>query len=295
LNRATSEADMSRISFLEEHDIPHGPGDIVFRQRRLGNAIAALLSTTAAAAGLFAPSLGPHFGWEIGPAVYFSYFFGALLTLFAAFAITALKRSLAPTNWLLRLAANGIYLRYRSYLNGDYPGEAVAAFIPVSAIGRIRPAIEKSTRIGSKGSKYNATNRRLEIIVRDADLAPFKSQIERERTRRIATKLGSKGVFRHYPVRIRNADTIEIDWRDTQSSVKPGLKAAVAILGRRFATLPETKTARTDPDHAGRQEQEAQIIALVERGETIQAIKLTKRLYGLSTTEARIFVDELAS
>ena len=58
------------------------------------------------------------------------------------FTWCSLKMSLAPTNWVIRLALNGIYLRYHSYLNGDYPGEPVAAFIPSGAIAWIRPVVE---------------------------------------------------------------------------------------------------------------------------------------------------------
>lgn len=42
-----------------------------------------------------------------------------------------------------------------------------------------------------------------------------------------------------------------------------------------------------------RAKQEVQILGLIEMGETIQAVKVVKSPYGLSTTEAKTFVNEL--
>ncbi|MBC8238868.1 MAG: hypothetical protein H8E30_00175 [Alphaproteobacteria bacterium] len=44
-----------------------------------------------------------------------------------------------------------------------------------------------------------------------------------------------------------------------------------------------------------RRGQETEILNLVEAGEIIQAVKLTKRLYRLSTTDAKAFIDDLTA
>ena len=97
----------------------------------------------------------------MGVLVFFAYLTGALVALLALFASTACRRALAPTNWVLRLVANGVFLRFRSYLNGDYPGEAIAALIPATDIAYVRAVTEKGTRIDGEGSKMSVTHRRL--------------------------------------------------------------------------------------------------------------------------------------
>jgi hypothetical protein len=139
------------------------------------------------------------------------------------------------------------------------------------------------------------THRRLEIKLRDPGLDELKERIAHERKRRIPSRFGSKGVFRHYPVRVRGDDVIQIDWRDTQTATAPGLKAAAAILARRFPARGQTERERPDADALDRHGQEAEILNLVEAGRTIQAVKLTKRLYGFSTTDAKIFIDDLTA
>ena len=273
--------------------MPGAPGDTVFRQAIWVNLVAAVVSVLLTVGFLLGPIAAPWFGQSLGAMGLLNYFVGACFGLFAWLTCRALKMARAPTNWVMRLAPNGIYLRYRSYLNGDFPGEPVAAFIPSGAIAWTGPVIEKGSRIDSDGDRVAVTHRRLEIKLRDPGLDDLKQQIAHERKRRIPSRFGSKGVFRHYPVRVVGDDVIQIDWRDAQTSTRPGLKAAAAILARRYPSREAEHRERPDADGLDRRGQENQIIALVEAGDIIQAVKLTKRLYGLSTTDARAFIDDL--
>ena len=177
---------------------------------------------------------------------YIAYYAGFIVALLILFTWCSLKMSLAPTNWVIRLALNGIYLRYRSYLNGDYPGEPVAVFIPSGAIAWIRPVVKSSTQINSGGEKLSITQRRLEIKFRGSGLADLKQQIDHEHQRRIPARLGNKGVFRHYPVRVTANDAIQIDWRDAHMATTPGFKAAAAILVRHYPSCEAAYNERAD-------------------------------------------------
>ncbi|MBT3534560.1 MAG: hypothetical protein HN478_11830 [Rhodospirillaceae bacterium] len=285
---------MNQIKFLREQEIPASPGDTVFRQGMWRNAIACAVSTTIAAAFLASPHLPPIFGWDPNGGLALAYIIGGIVGLLAWFTWRAVIMARAPTNWVMRLAPNGLYLRYRSYLNGDFPGEPVAAFIPGGAIAWIGPVVEKSRRIDSEGSTIFETHRRLEIKLREAGLDEFKRHLAHERKRQIPSRFGTKGVFRHYPVRAVGDDTIQLDWRDTQTATVPRLKVATAILARRYPSRPLDSRRQPDAADLDRQGQENQIISLVEAGEVIQAVKLTKRLYGLSTTDAKAFIDDLS-
>lgn len=286
---------MSRIRFLQEHEVPQGPGDVVFRQSRWRTGIAFVVIAALTVAFLSSPTLAPYFGWEMKGLVVFAYFGGTFLILFVLFAGTAFRRARQPTNWIMRLAANGIYLRYRSYLNGDFPGEPVALLIPGTDIAYVQPVSEKASEIGARGGKRQVRHWRLEIKLRDEGLDELKEHIVRERKRRIPTRFGSKAIFRHYPVRVLGDDIILVDWRDSRAVTTPSLKAAAAILGRRFPTRAEAERERPDPEQLDRHGQEAEILDLVQAGRTIQAVKLAKRLYGFTTTDAKAFVDDLAS
>lgn len=68
---------------------------------------------------------------------------------------------------------------------------------------------------------------------------------------------------------------------------------ALAILGRQYA-LETSRESDDEPlDRLDREAQESRLLEFVERGDTIAAVTLAKRLYGYDTTEASQFVREM--
>ena len=136
-----------------------------------------------AAVSLASPHLPLMYGWDPNLGYGLAYFVGFAVVLLAWFTWCAVVMGKAPTNWVVRLAANGIYLCYRGFLNGDYPGISVAACIPSGAIAWIGPVTEESSYIDNEGSTIFVTHRRLDIKLRGADLDGFKQHVTRERKR----------------------------------------------------------------------------------------------------------------
>jgi hypothetical protein len=62
----------------------------------------------------------------------------------------------------------------------------------------------------------------------------------------IPARLGNKGVFRHYTVRVTANDAIQIDWRDAHRATTPGFKAAAAILARHYPSCEAEYNERAD-------------------------------------------------
>lgn len=84
-----------------------------------------------------------------------------------------------------------------------------------------------------------------------------------------------------------------MDWSGPDTAIRPRIDKAVKLLGRSYAISESRDSEESALDGLSRAEQEARLIAFVERGETISAVILAKHLYGYDTTEARTFVESL--
>ncbi len=119
-----------------------------------------------------------------------------------------------------------------------------------------------------------------------------------ERTVKVQTgkRVSSSSRARHYPVSVVDGKTIRIEWRSPQEFVVPGVKRAIAALGRQNVTIDSLKREVVDltGDREGeRRSMDDKILHLAERGNLMAATKLARRVYKLSLTEAKQFVEEM--
>jgi hypothetical protein len=111
-----------------------------------------------------------------------------------------------------------------------------------------------------------------------------------DEVRRVMGRKGPNTRYRHTPVRMSSANTLELDW-----TVVPRATALIALQSN-HGVPTETAEATTDYAHLEtltRDEQEKRLRDLVEKGNTIAAIQIARRLYGYDLTRAKQFVDGL--
>lgn len=274
------------LKLLREDEVPVRPFDLVFRGARFGRIVACIIFCTLCAGLLAVGAVMPRISLYWDGVQYVLYPLGIVMLLPAWACWRTMKAMFWPTNWLLRAGLEGLYLRYRSPLNGDYPGDPVAVLVPRPLIRRLGKTVERRRQTDDEGVRWWTNIGCLDIHVRPGELEPLKAALKHERQRRLPTRHGSRTTFLHFPVRVIDDATIRIEWRSSNFATSPRLDRALAILGRHYLT------AGAAPGPVSRLPED-DLLTLAEAGDMIEAMKLAKSLYGFNTTDAKVFVDGL--
>jgi hypothetical protein len=273
------------VRLLRVADVPASERDLLFLHSRARALIAAgaLVAVSVVSTVL---------GWQ-RHALLLYYIAAVLLGALVVFhgLVTARFR---PTNWLVRASDDGLYIKFRSYLNSRFPTDQLTVvFIPYAAIRSARlvrerrevPDHESSRRADSVTIQRGTTV----VLEFSGDVTPVTQAIEEE-TRRVLGRKGPGTRYRHTPVRMSSGNTLELDW-----TVVPRASALLALLSN-HGVPTETAESTTDYAHLEtltRDEQEKRLVGLVGKGDTIAAIRIARRLYGYDLTRAKQFVDGL--
>ena len=271
-----------KIITLKEINIT--PLDIRFKQSSFTIAIGLMLVT-----GLMSGVVFWHYrkGLPLSMAIITC----GILTLFLLVLIMQLKKSLTQDNWILLIKPNQILVKFRSYCNSHYPQEdpQVVSFQP-REIEYARITKQKMISYGKRNSKTLSFHSFLDLCIMRQDLSPLKQQITYEHNVKMQSVNSA-----HYPVSIAGEHIVRLEWRSHHDYVTPGLKKALAALsaeGIKIESLhKETIDLTITP--TDKNVMETKILRLAERGEKIAAIRLTRKVYGLSLSEAKNFVQEL--
>ena len=284
------------LRYLRADEVPRRSGDIVFRSARLAHGL------------VFAISLLVTLGLWLSPVtildspeakrvpIFIPYLMSFFSALFAFVGWRASRAAWRPSNWIVRVASDGLYVKFRSYLNDNMSArDPVVVFIPKAEIGSLRAHHEKTRRPDDEGAGEIVVPRRyLEIELRDpGDIPELAEHLARARARREPGFAGTKMKFNHYPVRAFATGVVRIDWAGPDVSVRPRLPRALAVLGRHYRVATPAESEERPAAELVPEEQEDRLIAMVERGEKIAAVKLARRLYGYDLTEAVAFVEGL--
>src|ERR1700743_1794344 len=101
------------MRLMREIEVPEVPRDRVFRASRF-YAVLFVLAVFAACAAMIL------YRW---PAPRASYYFSAAIVFFLFLGRRFVIARFHPSNWLVRLSDEGLYIHYRSYLNDRMPSE----------------------------------------------------------------------------------------------------------------------------------------------------------------------------
>jgi hypothetical protein len=272
------------VKFLQEQFVPRRAGDVVFRHGRIGPTVAFAVFAVAALAAAAAPLLG----FDLPRPVAYGSSLG--LTLFAWVASGVARAAWGPSNWLLRATPDGLYLKFRSYLNHGMPAsDETVVFLARHQIVTLSALTRATTRPDPEttGGEQRRRRKFLRIRLDGGDLAGLAGHLSRERKR-----WAGSGNFRHRSnhqlVRTIGSGIVEVEWAGMGS-----VERALGLLAPRYPIGAPERIDDRALAGAPRSDLETQVQELAARGETMAAIKLAKRLYGIGTTEAKALVEKL--
>jgi hypothetical protein len=272
------------MKFLRESEVPARPDDIVCRVARLVHLIAGMVLCGLGGGAVSLLAASGDFGrfWPTAAAAVFVVMF----LLMGWGFLGSWRATLRPTAWVLRASVDGLYVKFRSYLNYRFPpNDAIVAFLPRRDVVWLRA---RRTRQGlpleSGEGPTTRTDAGLDIKLR-GDLDALAEQLRLERGR--WSPLGRFGRSRspHFPVTIDREGFIRVEL------ARP--EAVAASLAARYPAIGATDVTLPDFDDLGRDEQEQRILDFAQAGDTMTAIKLARRVYGYDLTQAKNFVDQL--
>jgi hypothetical protein len=203
-----------------------------------------------------------------------------------------------PSNWLVRLTDQGLFIKLRSYLNDHFPEQDfTVVFIAHSEIRSARFVLQKQEvpdrDDGGQPTTMTKTQKLVEVEL-VSETKELADALARERTHAIDGKnLGMTSTrFHHLPVRLAAPDRLHIEW-----NVAPNAQTFLDALSRHTLIQPTQKTKKdyVHLETLSRAEQEARLLELAESGDKIGAIAMARRLYAYDLATAKDFIEGLAS
>jgi hypothetical protein len=154
---------------------------------------------------------------------------GIAFLLFSAITASSLRRALAPANWLVRAGADRMLVKFRSYLNADFPPELPHVLEIMR--GEILAALATRLKLGGKDRSGGAIFET--VVFLDLQLGPSIETSALAECLRRERELRNRGAaWRHYPVTLVDDHTIRIEWRSRHSRIKPSIGQALHLLGQ---------------------------------------------------------------
>ncbi len=203
-----------------------------------------------------------------------------------------------PSNWIVRLTDQGLFIKFRSYLNDHFPEhDLIVVFIAHSEIRSARLILQRQeVPDRDDGSRPTAITKKQKLVEVElsSETKELSDALARERARALDGKnLGKISArFHHLPVRLAAPDRLQIEW-----NVEPNAPTFLDALSHHTLIRPTQETEKdfVHLETLSRAEQESRLLQLVESGDKISAITRALRLYNYDLTQAKDFVEELVN
>jgi hypothetical protein len=274
------------IRLIREKDVPTTTRGPVFHASRLYAVLFALACLGACAAMI-------AFRW---PKPNLAYYLSGVIVLFLLLMHRFVTARFHPSNWLVKVADDGLFIHFRSYLNEHLSAEdPTVVFLAYQDIRSARLVRERLHTLDSEGAKTVQTRRLVELELA-IDPAPLAEALAIECARPGGWEKRWYGrsatLYRDYPVLMQSPPFLRIEWRvvPRASVFLDGLRSHVEI-------APPVTVSEDFANLQGltRTQQEQRLRDLNQRGHTIDAVYIARRLYGLDLTQASKFVKELSA
>jgi hypothetical protein len=271
------------MQLLRLADVPLNRRDKLFYHSRL-RAVAGGLMILAVGLGLLV------FAWlkSVWPAYFVAVVIFLCLLIFHQLILARFR----PSNWLLRLNDDGMFLKFRSYLNDRFPQyDLTVVYLPFSEIRSAKLVREKQELQDYRGHAGTTTKLRkyVELEV-SGDCRQLSEELAKERERVVKGKAISSARYGDFSVRVVGPDRVQIDW-----TVVPPVQTLLDALTRHTLVRPTEASSKdfANLEKLSREQQEARLLELAESGDKIGAIAMARRLYSYDLTAAKQFVEEL--
>ena len=265
-------------------EVPETPRDRLFRASRWHAVLLVVLCAGACAAMI----------WRHWPAPRPAYYISAAILVFLFLMHRFITARFHPSNWLVRMNDEGLFIHFRSYLNEHLPAEdPTVVFLGFKDIRSARRVREWLTVRTMNNSSETQLHRYVELELA-VDPTPLAQALAEECARPGVPEKRwygtSSTLYRDYPVLMQSPPFLRLEWR-----VAPSARAFLKGLEGRVEIAEPISVSRdfTNMQTLTRNEQEKRLRELDQRGETIAAVYLARKLYGLDLTEATDHVKNL--
>jgi hypothetical protein len=207
-----------------------------------------------------------------------------------------------PSNWLIRLSDDGLFVHFRSYLNYHLSeDDLTVVFIPHKEIRSLRLVrqhrdIPEMDGARSRLNSVSEQRRRLVELDLAADSSPLAQALADELRRRGPKETHWYGsastLYKDYPARLASPTLLQLDWK-----VVPSARVFLEAM-QRYTDIAGPLEVSEDYVHLeglSRGEQEAHVLELAETGQTIAAIRIARKLYSCDLTQAKAFIESLVA
>ena len=203
------------------------------------------------------------------------------LGLLWLFYFAMVRKARHPDAWLVRTTMDGLYIKWRSYLNVGWgrTGPQVI-FVPyeqiVSARQHKRHWLSPENQSGGVRHEQHTF---LELQLDTVDLAPLEHQLANERAGKPDGKTVQTTRWGHFPVSVEPGNVLRIEWR-----ARPGVGTLLEQLNARGIPLGAAADSEADL-HATASE--ADVAELARRGDLMTLIRVLRVREALTLADAR--------
>lgn len=224
------------MTLLRDLNVPTRLDDAVFRESRLGRALAALLVTTLVVA--FAA-----LAWKgILPGVLL-WFSEPVLVLYGLVLWGSLLRATGESNWVLRVSDRGVYVKFRSYLHMGLPSnDRTVIFLEPCDLAAVTSHhvwldVPDVNALGQES--VNHLDFTLAPHVR---VEPLRQHLSGEH-QAVHWAWLTRSAWRYFPVKLIGDNVLRIDWRSGSYRLKPGVRRAEAVIRQRIGLQAQGRSA----------------------------------------------------
>src|SRR5262245_31233590 len=266
--------------------VPTAPQDKVYRYSPFRASFVVLI-VVLCAGGLFL------FGWLQD--VWIAYYISAVIFLFLLIFQRLITARFRSSNWSVRMTNEGLYIKFRSYLNHHFPeNDLTVLFLPYSETrsGRLVKERQEVPDLADGRNSTMTKRRRLLILELAGESSELASALDNER-KRVFGKVnqgGAKSRYQHVPVRLASPNLLMIEW-----GVVPGVQSILDALTRHtfVRTGEERATDFVRLDGLSREQQEERLLELAVSGDIMGAVAMARKLYSYDLATAKTFVESL--
>lgn len=258
--------------------------------------------------------------------LWFAFWFG-FIAILAWYRYRAGRLS---SNWLVRSSPEKVLVKFRSFQNHNYPDtDDVVIDIYWREIDSVRKTKAISHKPGSDGGVTEfITYLDMKLALPNEEIESIKAGLSKERALKpLRSKVGelkselfharknklpkydiedikqrlrhekstknksmrSRAKYHDYPVSLVDNTVLRLRW----NGIKPDIKKSLLYFSEFTQVADEIKLETDSSGEFKGKELDEMILDRITKGDKLDAISLVQRHYGYSTTEAKIFVEDL--
>jgi len=275
------------MRFYDIKSYSHSADSVVFRNKKLSAVFGGIIVLSFMALLIIC--------WHRGKTPPFASFViwttELFLLLCLGLSVKLLRQATLPTNWLMAIARDGLYLKYRSYLNDKLPAEDMQIVrLEYDEILSCCTVVRQETVLSLNKSRRTKIIGTLELSAPAACIEQLQQALHQERNTHKHKNRRAGAVFSDYPITIHNQAV-----RIIFNNIRPSIYAAAEMLRQKGVAVLEGRNEKTDLSRkaADTDDVDKDILSMAQRGDTIAAISVIRQTYDTDIAEAKKYLEDL--